>query len=142
MRVVLDANVLLSAVISPRGTPAQILRLWEGEHFELVISPPILAELERVIHYPRIQEKYSLSEEYVGQFLQSIGSGATVVDPAVELSVIEKDPSDDRYLECAVASEASYIVTGDGHLLDLEEYGGVAILNPAEFLALVKLGGA
>ena len=142
MRVVLDANVLLSAVISPRGTPAQILRLWEGEHFELVISPPILAELERVIHYPRIQERYNLSEEYVGQFLQSIGSGATVVDPAVELSVIEKDPSDDRYLECAVASEASYIVTGDGHLLDLEEYGGVAILNPAEFLALVKLGGA
>jgi putative PIN family toxin of toxin-antitoxin system len=142
VRVVLDANVIISAVISPRGSPARILRLWEGEEFELIISPPILEELERVIHYPRIQEKYSLSEEYVGQFLQSVGSGATVVDPAVELSVIEKDPSDDRYLECAVASEASYIVTGDGHLLDLEEYGGIAILNPAEFLALVKLGGA
>ena len=66
MRVVLDANFLISAVISPRGTPAQILRLWEGEEFELVISPPILAELERAIHYPRIQEKYNLSEEYAG----------------------------------------------------------------------------
>ena len=142
MRVVLDANFLISAVISPRGTPAQILRLWEGEEFELVISPPILEELERVIHYPRIQERYNLSEEYVGQFLQSIGGVATVVEPAVELSVIEKDPSDDRYLECAVASGASYIVTGDDHLLDLEEYGGVAILSPVEFLALVELGEA
>ena len=142
MRVVLDVNVLISAVISPRGTPAQILRLWEGEEFELTISPPILEELERVIHYPRIQERYNLSEEYVGQFLQSIGGGATVVEPAVQLSVIEKDPSDDRYLECAVASAASYIVTGDDHLLDLEEYGGAAILNPVEFLGLVELGEA
>lgn len=142
MRVVLDANVLISAVISPRGTPAQVVRLWEGEEFEVVISAPILEELERVIHYPRIREKYNLADEYVEQFLQSIGSGATIVEPLAKLSVIEKDPSDDRYLECAVASGASYIVTGDDHLLDLEEYGGVAILNPAEFLALVKLGKA
>jgi putative PIN family toxin of toxin-antitoxin system len=142
MRAVLDVNVLISAVISPRGTPAQILRLWEGEEFELIISPPILEELERVIHYPRIQERYDLSAGYVSQFLESIVSSATVVEPSVRLSVIEKDPSDDRYLECAIASGASYIVTGDDHLLDLEEYGGVAILNPGEFLALVELGEA
>jgi hypothetical protein len=140
MRVVLDVNVLISAVISPRGNPAQILRLWEQEGFELVVSPPILEELERVIHYPRIQEKYSLSEEHVKQFLQMIGSGVTIVEPSVELSVIEKDPPDNRYLECAIAAGASYIVTGDDHLLGLKEYRGVAILNPTEFLALVKLG--
>lgn len=57
----------------------------------------------------------------------------------MELAVIEKDPSDNRYLECAVATGASYIVTGDPHLLKLKEYRGVVILKPAEFLALVKL---
>jgi putative PIN family toxin of toxin-antitoxin system len=140
MRIVLDVNVLISAVISPRGNPAQILDLWEEEDFELVISPPILKELERVIHYPKIQQRYNLSEEYVEQFLQLIGSGATVVESSVKLSVVERDPSDDRYLECAVAAGASYIVTGDDHLLGLEEYRGITILNPAEFLTLFKLG--
>ena len=140
MRVVLDANVLISAVISPRGNPAQILRLWEREEFELVVSLPILEELERVIHYPRIQERYNLSEEYVEQFLQLISANAIMVDPSMELAVIENDPSDNRYLECALAAGASYIVTGDDHLLSLKEYRGVVILNPAGFLALVKLG--
>jgi putative PIN family toxin of toxin-antitoxin system len=114
--------------------------LWEGGEFELVVSQPILEELERVIHYPRIQERYSLAEEYVEQFLQLIGANAIMVKPSVELTVIEKDPSDNRYLECALAAGASYIVTGDDHLLDLEEYRGITILNPAEFLTLFKLG--
>jgi putative PIN family toxin of toxin-antitoxin system len=140
MRIVLDANVFISAVISPRGNPAQILRLWEQEELELVISPPILEELERVIRYPRIQERYDLAEEHVEQFLQLIGANAIMVKPSEELEVIERDPSDNRYLECALAAGASYIVTGDNHLLDLEEYRGVVILNPAGFLALVELG--
>ncbi|MBL7063728.1 MAG: putative toxin-antitoxin system toxin component, PIN family [Anaerolineae bacterium] len=139
MRVVLDANVLISAVISPRGNPAQILRLWEWEEFELVVSLPTLEELERVIHYPRIQERYNLSEEDIEQFLQLIGASATVVEPSVELTVIEKDRSDNRYLECALAAGASYIVTGDDHLLSLKEYRGVVILNPAGFLTLLGI---
>lgn len=139
MRVVLDANVLISAVISPRGNPAQILRLWEREEFELVVSLPTLEELERVIHYPRIRERYNLSEEDIEQFLQLIGASATVVEPSVELSVIEKDRSDNRYLECALAAGASYIVTGDDHLLSLKECRGVVILNPAGFLTLLGI---
>jgi putative PIN family toxin of toxin-antitoxin system len=141
MRVVLDANVLISAVISPRGTPGQILRLWEAQEFEVVLSPPILKEVERVIHYPRIQERYDLSEEYVGQFLEFVGSSATVVEASAELAVIQEDPSDNRYLECAIAAGASYIVTGDAHLLRLQEYRGMVILRPAEFLAIVEWGG-
>ena len=139
MRVVLDANVLISAVISPRGNPAQILRLWEREEFELVVSLPTLEELERVIHYPRIQERYNLSEEDIEQFLQLIGASATVVESSVELTVIEKDRSDNRYLECALAAGASYIVTGDDHLLSLKEYRGVVILNSAGFLTLLGI---
>ncbi len=142
MRVVLDANVLISAVISPRGAPAQILRIWEQQEpeFELVISPPILEEVERVVHYPRIQEKYNLVEEHIGRFLKLIGSSATRVEASAQLIVIKEDPSDNRYLECAAESGASYIVTGDDHLLKLKECKGVIILKPAEFLALARLG--
>jgi putative PIN family toxin of toxin-antitoxin system len=139
MRVVLDANVLVSALISARGAPAQIVHLWEQQAFELVLSPPILDELERVLHYPRIQGKYGLSDEHVGRFLELIRSTATLVEASTALAVIQEDPTDDRYLECAVEARASYLVTGDHHLLDLKAYRGIAILQPGAFLVALRL---
>src|SRR3989304_8553845 len=100
MRVILDVNVLLSAAISGGGNPGKILDLWEKNQFDLVVSPPILEELERVIHYPKIQQKYRLAEEYVDNFLGLIGNQAIIVNPSKNLNVIERDPSDNRYLEC------------------------------------------
>ena len=101
MQVVLDANVLVSAVISSRGAPAQILRLWEEERFDVLVSQPILEELERVLHYPRIQQRYGLPEEDVATFLRFMRSGAITIEPNVGITVIEWDPTDNRYLECA-----------------------------------------
>ena len=141
MRVVLDANVLVSALISAKGAPAQILLHWQEGKLDLVASAPILGELERVLHYPRLQERYDLPEELIQRFLQLLAQQAILVEREEALSVIERDPSDNRYLECAVAGEAEYIVSGDGHLLDLKEYRGIQIFNPREFLALLKLEG-
>jgi putative PIN family toxin of toxin-antitoxin system len=139
MRVVLDANVLVSATISKRGSPGKILDLWEKEKFDLVMSPSILEELERVIHYPKIQEKYHLAEGRVEQFLGLISNQSITVTPFREIDVIEKDPSDNRYLECAKAGNASYIITGDRHFLELKEFEGIVILPPAGFIALLEL---
>lgn len=141
MRVVLDANVFISAVISSQGNPAEILRLWEQGRFDLAVSAPLLEELERVVHYPRIQKRYNLSEGYVQRFLRLISHMAIIVEPSVELDVVEKDPSDNRYLECALAAGAAYIVTGDAHLLELREYQGIVILDPVGFLAALALEG-
>lgn len=139
MRVVLDANVLISALISSRGAPARVLELWEHDRFNLVVSPPILEELERVIHYPRIRQRYNMPDADITQYLQLIRSGAIVVQPSVEITVIDRDPSDNRYLECAVEGSASYVVSDDRHLLDLEEFDGIVILAPAAFVAFVTL---
>jgi putative PIN family toxin of toxin-antitoxin system len=140
VRLVLDVNVLVSAVISVGGNPGKTLDLWEQEQFDLIVSPPILEELEHVIHYPRIQQKYRLPEEYVEKFLGLIGNQAIVTNPSKKLNVIEKDPSDNRYLDCAKEGNASYIVTGDKHLLDLKEYDGIVILTATGFLATLRLG--
>jgi putative PIN family toxin of toxin-antitoxin system len=139
MRVVLDANVLVSAAISSHGNPSKILDSWEKEKFDLVVSSAILDELERVIHYPRIQQKYHLPEEHVEQFIGLLSSQVITVNPSQEINAIKKDPSDNRYLECAKAGNASYIVTGDRHLLELKEYDGIVILPPAGFMALLEL---
>ena len=139
-RVVLDANVFVSALLSPAGAPAQVLASWESGEFELLTSPAILEELERVLHYPRLQERYHLPEETIRVLLRLLRTQATVVSPTHTLHAIEDDPADNRYLECAVAGGAQLVVSGDGHLLALEEYEGVQILPPAGFVALLKLG--
>jgi uncharacterized protein len=141
MRIVLDANVLVSALISPRGAPGEILVAWEEDRFELVVSPATLDELGRVLRYPRIQQKYQLPVDQLELFLRLITGQAILVHPAKELAVIEADPSDNRYLECAKAGDAAYLVTGDKHLLDLGEFEGTVILPPAGFLAVLDLEG-
>lgn len=136
MQIVLDANVLISAVISPKGNAAKILNFWEQGEFELVLSQTIFVEISQVINYPRIKEKYTLPQEYVEKFLGMIKN--TIIDVSgEELNIIEADPADNRYLECAVATGANYIVSGDAHLLELGEYQGIVILSPASFLALL-----
>ena len=139
MRVVLDANVLVSALISPKGSPATVLSYWQEGKLEIVVSAAILQEVDRVLRYPRIQERYHLSEELVQRFLSLLRKGAIVVEPDEQVQIVERDPSDNRYVECAVAGRALYIVSGDGHLLDLKEYGGIQVLAPREFVTLLKL---
>ena len=139
MRVVLDTNVFISALLSAKGAPAEIIRRWQAEEFNVVISPPLLDEFKRVLHYPHVQKHLSRPQEEVDVFLRRLRTVAILVEPDVSLSVIEKDPADDRVLECAVAGEASYIVSGNNHLLELGSYNDIIILNPVGFLAVLQV---
>jgi uncharacterized protein len=139
IRAVLDANVLISAVLSAKGSPAAILAYWQKGGLEVVVSEAILREVERVIHYPRIQGRYPLSEEKIERFLGLLRRYAILVKPREQIDAIEDDPSDNRYLEAALAGEASYIVSGDHHLLDLKRYRDIQILAPNEFMTFLKL---
>jgi predicted nucleic acid-binding protein len=67
-----------------------------------------------------------------------LGKVATFVDPQIKLDVIEDDPDDNRVLECALTGGATYIISGDTHLLNVKEYQGIVILSPAGFLTLLK----
>ncbi len=140
MRVVLDANVFVSALISREGAPAEVLARWQDGAFDVVVSPAILAELERVLHYPRLQQKYNLPDRDMQRFIQLLRRFAVVVSLVEELDVVKQDAADNRYLECALAGGASVIVTGDRHLLDLQHYETIEILSPAGFLAFQELG--
>ena len=80
-----------------------------------------------------------MSQEQIDAWLERFQLVAIVVDPQLRLDVVEKDPDDNRVLECAVASGAAYIVSGNTHLLELKEYEGIVILDPAAFVTLLKL---
>ncbi|MGN6258912.1 MAG: putative toxin-antitoxin system toxin component, PIN family [Solirubrobacterales bacterium] len=128
-RVVLDPGVLVSALITPGGSPGRLLERTRGAEFELVVSPQLLAELEDVL----LRDKF---RRYVGVekaelFLEMVRREATVVpDPVKPAPLTSKDPKDDYLLALAYAQKA-VLVSGDSDLLELT--GGAPICAPADF---------
>lgn len=137
IRAVLDANVFVSALLSPRGFPSKILAAWHAERFHLVISPAILEEISRVFHFPKIALRHRWPEEKIRLFIEDLAHLAILTPGEPTLNVIAEDPSDNRYLECAVEGGAEYIVSGDQHLLQLATYQEIRILTPKEFLGVL-----
>lgn len=138
IRVVVDANVFVSALLNPQGAPAQVFDAWRTEQFQLVVSGAILEEIGRVLRYPRIARYHRWSEERLRLFLDDLSHLAMHTPGEITLAVVQDDPPDNRYLECAVEGEAAYIVSGDRLLLDLREYQGVRILSPRAFLEVLR----
>src|SRR5579863_7873504 len=114
IRAVLDANVVVSGILSENGTPGKILRAWYEDRFHLVVSPATLDELQRVLQCPRIARRNRWSASHVREFLEDLASLAILTSGQFALpTIVAEDPSDDRYLECAIEVEANHIVSGD-----------------------------
>jgi putative PIN family toxin of toxin-antitoxin system len=131
-RLTADTNVYISA-LNFGGIPETILALARAGLWDVAISLPILAEVERVLSM-----KFHYTSAMLTDALEEIKRFATLVHPLTTLDVIKADPSDNRILECALSSQSECVVTGDSHLLTLQEYEGIAILSPAEFLDLSR----
>ena len=128
-KAVLDTNVLVSSALSD-GKPAEILEMAENKEFLSVTSPNIVEELKDVL----TRDRLPFTQEQVDDLVSKILSVSRVIDPQIDIEVIEDDPDDDKVLEAAVAGNADCIVSGDSHLLDLEKHRGITIYNPNEFL--------
>ncbi len=134
MRIVLDTNVLISALAFPGSKPDQILhRIRRGE-MDLFISPFILSELDRVL-----REKFRFGEKEARARVRVIRSIAHLVQPIERITVVTAKDDDNRILECALAAQAEFLVTGDQeHLLPLGSYRDTKIVTPAHFLDLLR----
>jgi putative PIN family toxin of toxin-antitoxin system len=95
----------------------------------VAISDPIRAEVLRTL-----RDKFRWPDERLTEARSLIATAARTIVPTVTLHVVERDPDDDRVLECAVTAKAELIVTGDSDLLNLVEYEGIEIIQVAEFL--------
>lgn len=139
LRAVLDANVLVSALIRPTGPPGQIvIRLLEGRAFELITSPAILNEVRRSLTYPRVRKYLIASDDELDLWVASLELIADTVKGRLRIKAVVEDPDDDKYIVAALEGRAQFIVSGDAHLLVLKAYEGVRIVTPRAFLDVLK----
>ncbi len=132
-RIVLDTNVILSAVLCG-GNPGEYFALAAAGIIEIYTSPFILEETSNIL-----QQKFKYKQGEVQELLDWFTSLATMVKPNIHIQIIQRKDSDNRILECAVAATADYLVTGDKRdLLPLKEFRGIRILSPIEGLNLLN----
>lgn len=138
MRVVLDSNVLLSALISPHGAPDVIYRAWQSAKFDLITSIPQLDELRRASRYPKF--KAILQPSRVGTMINNL-QHAILLDKLTLIRSETNDPNDAFLLGMSVTGKADYLVTGDRRagLLQMKKIERTLILTPALFCSEVLM---
>ncbi len=137
MRVVLDTNVLVSALLLESSPPGQLIINWRQGRFVLLTAAPQLDELMRVTRYPKIRAR--LKPALAGRLVNDLREVAVVVKslPPVDVS---PDPYDNYLLSIASGGEADYLVSGDKpDLLALGHHQGTKIVSVRDFITLARL---
>ena len=128
MKIVLDTNVIVSALVFG-GLPRRVFEMVESGSFSFYYSPAIETETYRVL-----RDTFGWDEEKLERYLPALWRLGERVVTRIRVRAVRDDPDDDRIIECAVASAAEAIVSGDGHLLKMKSYKGIQILSPKELL--------
>ncbi len=127
-RVTADTNILVSAIVYPRGNPRRILQMALAGEINMTVYEPILEEMADVL-----ARKFYATPQEIREARAIVTRAARTAAPAVRLDVIKADPDDDRIPECAVTAGADFIITGDKDLLRLKSYDSISIVTPSEF---------
>lgn len=133
IRIVADTNVLISATFW-NGDSNRIIEKVEKKELELLMSKEILEEFSNVLGYKEIQKKIKDKNLEMKRSIEKIISMSVFVEPQERFKIIRDDPDDDKFLDCAVAGNAEFIVSQNKHLLKLKEFRGISIVKPDEFL--------
>jgi len=131
LRVVLDTNVLFSAVAFRKNSPpAILLKLARAHKFDVILSRSILDELQRTL-----KQKVFWDEDTLQKLRKRLRLAFTILEPRVRIHAIKRVEADNRILECAVEGKAHVLVTGDFRdIRPLGHFQGIEILTPREFL--------
>ena len=133
VKVVVDTIVLVSALLFG-GKPERLIPLWQRGKIRPLASKEIIDEYLRVLTYPKLK----LAEEDLNFLLyQEILSYFKIIDVEPGERIIKKDPEDDKFIRCALAGKAKWIISGDRHLLALKTYRKIKIITPSDFLQKV-----
>lgn len=134
IRAVYDTNVIVSGTLRVGSIPASLVAWAMAKHVQLFISPPTFAEYAEVLKRP----KFGFKTEDVDRFLRDLRRAAVMVYPTQRVAKTLHEP-DNRFLECAQAARADYLVTGDKRHFPFLEFGGTKIVSPATLALTVAI---
>ena len=137
IRVVLDTNIIISGSLWS-GTPHHVISLAKQNRINALTSETILDELRDVLQRPKFAERLAATGQSVEAIVDEYLHYAAITEPAAIASVIERDPDDDAVLACALGGDAQFIVTGDEHLLALQTFRDIQIMDAHQFLNLIN----
>ena len=133
LKAVLDTQIILRGAASARpSVTARIYAAWDAGRFTLLLSEVILTEVEDVLSRPEVLRKLRMTPIEAGALIELLRRRSTLVTPTVAMAR-SRDPDDDKFLECAIAGRADYIVSADADLLSLREAQGIPIVAAPAF---------
>lgn len=133
LKVIIDTNVFISGIPTKSGNPSKILKIWKRERrYQLFITEEIIREILKVMN------RLDFPLEIIKDWDRILRKNAILVIPTRKIKVIKEDPSDNKFLECAIESGADYIISGDKRLKDLGQFEEIKILSVTKFLNILK----
>jgi putative PIN family toxin of toxin-antitoxin system len=134
IRIVVDTNVLVSALLKEYSSSALIVSLILQETLKLCLSPEILDEYKRVLSYNKFQD---LDQTTVKALLAELLRKSLMVEPKTLLDIIKADSEDNKFLECALEAEADFFITGNIKHFSFKEFHQTKIVTPSQFLQII-----
>ena len=131
MKIVLDANIFLSSLFWG-GNPRIVLERAIRKLDELFITDEILDEIEAVIGRP----KFHAGKNEIEYYIKSIEEIANKIVVKKRIKNVSRDKTDNKYIECGIAGNVDYIITGDIHLLEIKQYNNIKIVTAKEYLEI------
>ena len=132
VRVVIDTNVFVSGLLKSDNPPSNVVDLFIEDKINLIISEEVFSEYIKVLLRPELKVKKDNIIRLISIFILK----AEIIKVKTKLDIIERDPSDNKFLECALDGKVDYIISGDNHLLKLKNFRGIKIVNAGRFLEL------
>ena len=138
IRAVIDTNLFVSGIFGKNSLTTKLQNLWIDQEIELATSLEITQEVSRVLAYPKIREKIGITDEATRRFFRLVFRKAVITKDIYKSDRITSDPTDSKFLACALETKADYIVSGDKHLLELKHFHGIQIVDVKTFINILK----
>lgn len=137
--LVVDTNLLVRLVLGQSEQSRAVFAAWQAGRFHIVATQAMLAELRRVLYYPRIRAAFHLSDDDIADACEEIRRRIFLVEGLYEVFAMDRNTSDNIFLACALEAGADYLVSQDHHLRDLKYYHGTQIIGWVQLLELLDL---